>query len=194
VNLRQNLNKCRLIFHGKGLLKQKFKGITILKTKRTTYLLLTIIIFSMLISSCKKQKSENNQYVPVTEFDPNRDAAKDIQNAIVEAKRTGKRILLDVGGDWCIWCHRLDNFFEDNKDINKFLHKNYVVVKINYSKENKNKAVLSQYPKIEGYPHLFVLDSDGTLLRSQNTGELESGDHHDREKVFAFLKTWAPDN
>jgi hypothetical protein len=51
---------------------------------------------------------------------------------------------------------------------------------------------LSRYPKIPGYPHLFVLDSTGKFLHSQGTGELEVGDHHDREKVLSFLKAWAP--
>ncbi|MGE5810097.1 MAG: thiol-disulfide isomerase, partial [Ignavibacteria bacterium] len=63
--------------------------------------------------------------------------------------------------------------------------------KINYSKENENKKFLSKYPKIPGYPHLFVLDENGKLLHSQNTSELEKGRGHDREKVFAFLKEWA---
>ena len=67
-----------------------------------------------------------------------------------------------------------------------------LVVKVNFSKENENEKVLSAYPKIEGYPHLFVLDSDGKLLHSQDTGALESGKHHDHDKVLAFLKRWAP--
>ena len=162
--------------------------------KQSKYLVLFILFISLSVFSlaCEKQNSEKILYVPVTQFDPTRDAVKDIADAIVEAKRTGKRILLDVGGDWCIWCHKLDSFFEENQDINEFLHENFIVVKINYSKENKNEAVLSQYPKVAGYPHLFVLDSDGILLHSQNTGDLESGDHHDRDKIFTFLKAWAP--
>ncbi len=70
--------------------------------------------------------------------------------------------------------------------------KNFVVVKVNYSKENKNEQFLSQFPKIPGYPHLFVLESSGKLLQSQSSGELESGDHHDHDKILAFLKKWAP--
>jgi hypothetical protein len=66
------------------------------------------------------------------------------------------------------------------------------MVKVNWSPENKNEAVLSQYPKIPGYPHLFVLDATGKLVRSQDTGELEAGKGHDPEKVRAFLKRWAP--
>jgi len=125
-------------------------------------------------------------------FDPSRDAQKDIDNAIVEAKKSDKRILLDVGGEWCIWCHRLDSLFTNNPDLSKYMYDNYVVVKVNYSPENKNENVLSQFPKIPGYPHLFVLNKSGKLLHSQDTGLLESGKGHDKNKVMAFLKKWAP--
>lgn len=127
-----------------------------------------------------------------TKFDPNRDAAQDIENAVVQATQSGKRIILDVGGEWCSWCHKLDKFFEENSDVTEFMLENYILVKVNYSKENKNEEVLSRFPPIKGYPHLFVLDSDGKLLHSQDTGELESGKYHDRDKVFSFLKAWAP--
>jgi thioredoxin-related protein len=153
-----------------------------------TSCLLTISIF---ILYCDKQESQSTDYTPVVKFDPNRDAAKDIQDAITEAQKAGKRIILDVGGEWCPWCHKLDKFFVDNKDINEFMNEHFVVLKINYSKENKNEDLLSKYPEIPGYPHLFVLDSDGSLLHSQDTGKLEAGDQHDREKVYAFLKAWA---
>lgn len=129
---------------------------------------------------------------PVEKFDPARDAASDIKAAVAEAKSSNRRVLLDVGGEWCIWCHRLDSLFATHSDLSVYLHSHYVVVKVNYSKENKNEPVLSQYPKIPGYPHFFVVDSDGKLLKSQDTGELEAGKGHDPAKVMAFLKKWAP--
>ena len=125
-----------------------------------------------------------------TTFDPTRDAAADIRFALSEARRTGKRVLLDVGGEWCIWCHRLDTLFTTHAALAEFRDRHYVTVKVNYSKENKNENVLSAYPRIPGYPHLFVLDSKGALLHSQDTGALESGKGHDPEKVMAFLKQW----
>ena len=127
----------------------------------------------------------------VEKFDPSRDAAQDIKNAAVEAKQSNKRVLLDVGGEWCIWCRRLDSLYASHKDLSDFLHGHYVVVKVNYSKENKNEKVLAQYPKIPGFPHLFVLDGDGKLLVSQDTGELEKDKGHDPDKVLAFLQRWA---
>ncbi|UYB52041.1 thioredoxin family protein [Xanthomonas sp. AM6] len=126
------------------------------------------------------------------QFDPARDPANDLETAEVEAKRGGKRILLDVGGQWCSWCHILDEFIEGDAEVRSFRDANYVWVKVNYSDENKNEAFLAQYPKIEAYPHLLVLDADGKLLHSQFTGELEKGKGYDRKKFFDFLKQWAP--
>ena len=155
-------------------------------------LFLVAAILTLGITSFARQNSGSTAYVPVTKFDPARDAGKDIREAVAEAKRTGRRVILDVGGDWCIWCRRLDSLYEEHKDLDAFLHRNYVVVKVNWSKENKNEKVLSNFPKIPGYPHLFVLDASGTLIHSQDTGLLESGNHHDPGKVLAFLKEWAP--
>jgi thioredoxin-related protein len=123
-------------------------------------------------------------------FDPKRDAAKDIADAIKLAKKQNKRILLDVGGEWWGWCKKLASFFRTDKDAAKVLKEKFIVVKVNYSQENENKEVLSMYPKIPGYPHFFVLDKDGKFLHSQGTGELETGDHHDHDKMMAFLKKW----
>lgn len=123
-------------------------------------------------------------------FDPKRDAAKDIEKAVLIAKKQNKRILLDVGGEWCGWCHKLDKFFKTDLEVAKVLKEKFVVVKINFSPENKNEAVLSKYPAAEGYPHLYVLDKNGKFLHSQGTGELETGDHHDHDKFMKFLKAW----
>jgi thioredoxin-related protein len=129
-------------------------------------------------------------------FDPKRDAEKDLQEAMVRARMERKLILLDVGGEWCIWCRRLDSVFTMNEDLAAYLSKHYVVVKVNVSKENRNAVFLSKYPKIEGYPHFFVLDENGRLLCSQETGEFEypkgySHKGHDKKKIFVFLRKWA---
>jgi thioredoxin-related protein len=155
----------------------------------------TLSVFLLVCGTAMAQKTGKpaSVYVAVDRFDSTRDAARDIREAIVEAKGSGRRILLDVGGGWCIWCHRLDAYFGEQKDLADYMHKHFVVVKVFYSREYKNEAVLSQYPKIPGYPHLFVLENDGTLLFSQDTGKLELGKGYDRAKVQVFLRQWAVD-
>ncbi len=129
-----------------------------------------------------------------TRFDPARDAAQDLTAAREIAARDGKHILLDVGGKWCVWCRYMDRFFEETVDLKTLRDKNYVVLKINFSPENENQAFLGQYPKISGYPHLFILDAQGKLLHSQETGslELEKARGYDLKKMRAFLAKWAP--
>jgi len=125
-------------------------------------------------------------------FDPNRNPFDDLKSTIEIARDSNKRIILDVGGNWCIWCHRIDAFMNRTEDVKSLLDKYYIVLKINFSKENKNEKFLSQYPAIEGYPHFFVLEKDGSLLHSQNTGELEKEKDYDAEKFVDFLNKWKP--
>jgi thiol:disulfide interchange protein len=139
-----------------------------------------------------KQNSTSAKSGAAEKFDPARDARKDIQDAVAYAQKSHKRILLDVGGEWCVWCHRLDDYFAQNARLDEIRKANFLWVKINFSPENENQALLSSYPVIHGYPHLFVLDENGKLLHSQDTGELEAGKSYDFEKMLAFLQKWSP--
>lgn len=132
------------------------------------------------------------KYVPVVEYDPGRDAAADVEQSLAEAQRTKRHVLLVVGGKWCSWCHIMDGYFKQHADVLKLREDNYVTVKVNFSPENENQALLAKYPEIPGYPHIFVLDAEGKLLHSQFTGDLEAGKSYDREKMVAFLRKWAP--
>jgi thiol:disulfide interchange protein len=126
-----------------------------------------------------------------SKFDPKRDAARDVAIATAVAKAQNKRVLVEVGGEWCVWCHILDRFVAGNPDVKSLSDASYVWVKVNWSPQNKNEALLSQWPKVNGYPHLFVLDGDGRLIHSQNTGELEAGRDYDKAKMMAFLRRYA---
>lgn len=106
-------------------------------------------------------------------FDPERDPNADLAAAVITATKENKRIILDVGGEWCGWCVEMDEYFLRNPALLKIRDRDFVWVKVNMSPTNENTPFLSKYPKIEGYPHLFVLESDGSFLASQETSELE---------------------
>jgi hypothetical protein len=46
------------------------------------------------------------------------------------------------------------------------------------------------YPKALGVPFIYVLDSAGTLLATENTRDWESGDGYDSYRIEGFLKKW----
>jgi thiol:disulfide interchange protein len=164
---------------------------------------LTLAMLCVLIAGCGQNTPATNTpptatpatnaapYQPVDTFDPGRDPDDDLAAAIAEAQRSGKRILLDIGGDWCVWCTIMDDYYAQKPEIKQFRDDHYINLKINYSTENENAAFLETFPAIAGYPHLFVLDSDGSVLHSQNTGDLEQGRSYNDKKFMAFLQRWA---
>jgi thiol:disulfide interchange protein len=124
-------------------------------------------------------------------YDDTRDPAADLAALIPVARAADKRILLVVGGEWCVWCHYLHDFLERETEIKTLWDARFETLHVNYSEENKNTAFLSRYPKIPGYPHIFVLDKNGVLVHSEDTSLLESGRGYSREAVKAFLDAWS---
>lgn len=146
------------------------------------------------ISAPRKMPTNSAAPLAVREkFDPARNPADDLQTAIATAQKFNKRIILDVGGEWCGWCRNMDNFLLRNAELAKLRDANFIWLKVNFSGENKNEAFLANYPEVSGYPHLFVLDADGKLLYSKDTSELENGKSYDLAKFTEFLKKYAPE-
>lgn len=127
-----------------------------------------------------------------TGYDPKRDPAADLQAAETQARQEHKHILLEVGGDWCIWCGYLDQFFATHPDVDAALRANYVLVKVNWSEQNHNNAFLTQYAVVRSFPFLIVLDENGKLLTAEKTDELEKGQSYDAGKMKSFLSQWGP--
>jgi thiol:disulfide interchange protein len=121
-------------------------------------------------------------------FEPARDAAADVQQALVLAQAQRKMVFVDVGGEWCAWCHIFDRFVAARPEVQKTLQEHYILVKVNYSPQNRNEAVLSRWPKARGYPHFYVLDATGKVLASQASVELEAAKDYDEAKLLAFLR------
>ena len=125
-------------------------------------------------------------------YDPARDPDKDLALASEEAKRSSKNIFVVVGGEWCSWCHTLDRFFHEHPDLQGLRDENYVSMKVNMSQENPNRAFLSRFPYIHGYPHIFILDAGGKLIHSQPTNALEEGRSYNLKRFQEFLERFAP--
>lgn len=125
-------------------------------------------------------------------YDPTADPFVDLQQAVSEATGSGRRILLEVGGEWCIWCHYWEDFLAADAAVSQPLARAFVVLKVNFSPENENSEFLSRYPQIPGYPHFFVLDADGRFLHSQGTAVLELDRSYEPKKVLDFIRQWGP--
>jgi hypothetical protein len=83
---------------------------------------------------------------------------------------------------------------EDSR-LDSLLKVNYEVVKVNYSKENENRALLAtiDYPQRFGFPVFVILDGNGKRIHTQDSGLLEDGAGYSREKVATMLTQWSAD-
>lgn len=118
------------------------------------------------------------------------DARPEIDAALERARAANKRVLLECGGNWCIWCYRLHDLFHKDAEVAPVLSENYELVLVDV---NRNPEVMKEYDpetKRLGYPWLVVLDSAGQVLVRQETPEFERNSDHDPEKVKAFLERW----
>lgn len=148
------------------------------------HLTTSLIIFLALVSGLSAQE--------VDIYNPDADASEDIKEAIMQAAKEKKHVLVMVGGNWCPWCIRLNAFMQEDGEIDSTMNADYILVKVNYSKENKNEEVLAGlgYPQRFGFPVLVILDDQGERLHTQNSWFLEKEKSYDREKIFAMLKGW----
>ena len=125
-----------------------------------------------------------------TSYDDQRDPFKDAVAAIKLAKKTNRNVIIEIGGNWCTWCHKMDNFLEKNPDIYQQLHSKYVLLKINVSDTNENEEFMKSLPPVLGYPHMYVSTSSGKMLLSKDTAELLDDNHYSKEHWLAFINKW----
>ncbi|MDB5197037.1 MAG: thioredoxin family protein, partial [Flaviaesturariibacter sp.] len=120
--------------------------------------------------------------------------AKDLSIIVAKAKREGKHVMIQVGGNWCIWCYRFAGFVESDTALKAAMNKNYVVYHLNYSPENKNAAALKKlcFPQRFGFPVFVILNERGERIHTQNSAYLEKDKSYDAAKVKEFFEQWSP--
>lgn len=125
-------------------------------------------------------------------YNPQANASADLKEAVKKAKAENKHVLLQIGGNWCSWCLKFHNLTTSDVQLDSTLKANYVVLKINHSKEVPNLDVLEQleYPQRFGFPVFVVLDGNGKRLHTQNSAYLEDGAGYSKKKIMEFLAQW----
>jgi protein disulfide-isomerase len=93
----------------------------------------------------------------------------DYDKAIAQAKAEKKMVLLDfTGSDWCGWCIKLDKEVFSKPEFKDYAKNNLVLVEVDFPqakpqspKLKEQNAKLQKQHRIEGYPTIIVLNSEG---------------------------------
>ena len=163
-----------------------------------TYSTLSFLLLTMAVSAPLGSAQVKKPLAKTTEkrdiYPANVDAKAEIAEAVANAAKTHRRVILVFGGNWCYDCHVLDAAFH-SPEIEGTLNKNFVVVPVNIGEYDKNLDIADKYevPLKRGVPASAVLESDGKVLFSQKHGEFEAARSMATEDVLVFLNKWKPE-
>ena len=153
----------------------------------------TLVFFMALLSGVLNAKELNSTNVlPFYSqvYDDQRDPFKDAVAAIKLASETNRNVLIEIGGNWCTWCHKMDAFLDKNPEVFQALHKQYVLLKISVSDTNENEAFMKSLPPVLGYPHMYVSTGTGKMVLSKDTAELQEDGRYSKQRWLTFLDAW----
>ena len=125
-------------------------------------------------------------------YNPELDGMEQIDKALEEAKASNKHVFIQLGGNWCGWCILFDKYVKEDQELKDYVDSHYVVVHLNWSRENKNTECLERldFPQRFGFPVFVILDEKGKRLHTQNSALLEEGKGYMRKDVLGFFQQW----
>jgi thioredoxin-related protein len=149
-----------------------------------------VLLLAALLPLASLQAQEARQKL----YDPSASAAQDIQKGLKQAAMENKYVMIQAGGNWCSWCYKFDQFCREDAQVDSSLKAAYVIVHLNFSKENYNQDLFRDlgYPQRFGFPVFIILDANGKQIHTQNSALLEKEKSYDRDKVLGFIWDWSP--
>ena len=127
-------------------------------------------------------------------YNESADAMAEVNAALARAQESDKRVLIDLGGNWCAWCRLLAGVMELPK-MAPFMAEHFELVTIDVSsasgKIDRNLEVPARFgvEEIGGVPWMIVLAPDGTVLHSSY--EVTDESHEEPQDMADWLASWA---
>jgi thiol-disulfide isomerase/thioredoxin len=110
------------------------------------------------------------------------------QKGLAELRKSGKLGLVEFGADWCVWCHHMDNFF-DQSAAASIMHEYYVRIPVDYERNEGAPELAKRLgaPAGDGLPLWAVVDADGKPLANSNSAKGNIGFPGTAQEVEEFV-------
>jgi thioredoxin-related protein len=106
------------------------------------------------------------------------------EQALVEAKKTGKIVMADFYADWCTYCKKLDQTTWRHHDVMEWIEANAIAIKINGEVEFSTK----QRYDVHKFPTVVFIRADGSKI-DMHVGYVPAFDFMDVANKTLFGKT-----
>ncbi len=114
--------------------------------------------------------------------------------AFADAGKYNKRVIVDLGGNWCVWCRALAATM-DLPEAKPFIDRNFVVVPVDVTSVegpvDRNTEVLKRLgvSGVNGFPWLVVAEPDGKVLISSDA--VTDDKHQTPQQMIDWLAQYA---
>ena len=99
-------------------------------------------------------------------YDEKANADAQVATARARAVKTGKRLLIDLGGNWCLDCRLLAGTI-DLPEMKRFVDRHFVVVTVDIGRFDKNGQIATGYGvkgRLKGVPAVLIVDPRRNVL------------------------------
>jgi thiol-disulfide isomerase/thioredoxin len=163
---------------------------------RNVLFALTLLPLAASASSAPRVHIATMAELPVVVMRPydekaNADAA--VNAAFKRAERSRKRVLIDLGGNWCGDCIVFANILR-LPEVKAFVDKHYEVAVVDVGRFNRNLQVPARFgitKRLEGVPAVLIATPEGKLVNAGHVAALADARHMTPQAIADWLAKWA---
>lgn len=123
-------------------------------------------------------------------YDVQADAQAQVDRAFVEAKRSGREVLLDFGGNWCPDCRVLAGVMQ-MPSVRPWLDAHFVVVEIDVGRRDRHMDIARRFGvTVTSVPAVLVLTPEGRLLDPDGARALGNARAMTAQGMVDLLAQW----
>ncbi len=127
-------------------------------------------------------------------YDESANADQAVAAARDRARRSGKLLLIDLGGNWCLDCRILAGTIEV-APLKAWLASHYEIVTVDVGRFDKNLQIPARYGitgRLEGVPSVLIVDPrTNRLINRGRTAALADARHMTPQALADWLAQWA---
>lgn len=133
--------------------------------------------------------------LPVVErapYDSAADAKAMVRAAFARARKNHKRVLIDLGGNWCPDCVVLANLMA-LPEMKPFLDAHFEIVKVDVGRFDKNLEIPARFgitTRLKGVPAVIIATPRGTLVNGADLYTLSDARSLSPQAIADWLAQW----
>jgi len=164
--------------------------------KRILLALLTFAAWPAMAATAPKPSIASLEQLPVITLQPYDEAANadaQVAAAFARAQKSHKRVLIDLGANWCVDCLVLTNFVR-LPEMRRFMEAHYEIVLVDVGRFKRNLQIPARFgitKKLEGVPALLIVTPDGRLVNGGNIFATADAHSMTPQTLAAYLAKYA---